>query len=129
MKIEPFALERWMTIWETRVEFDIAESGILPLTVNDLLALLPPGEREVVLAGLLDTRPRGPAEPMGARGVTERLLGQVREHRLEHLRAYRSSGGVVEVDGAGGHAGKIGAPYMLCTPMRTTSSTATVSSV
>ena len=39
------------------------------------------------------------------------------QHGLQHLRAHRGGGGVVEVDGAGGHAGKIGAPYMLCTPM------------
>ncbi|HBY45941.1 MAG TPA: aminotransferase, partial [Chloroflexi bacterium] len=56
MKIETFALERWMTTWETQVEYDIAESGILPMTMNDLLDLLPEGEREGTLAGLLDTR-------------------------------------------------------------------------
>ncbi len=56
MKIAPFALERWMTRWETRVEFDIAESGILPLSVNDLLDFLPAGERAATLARLLDTR-------------------------------------------------------------------------
>ncbi len=39
MKIEAFALERWMTRWETVVEFDLAESGIKPLTVDDLLVL------------------------------------------------------------------------------------------
>jgi aspartate/methionine/tyrosine aminotransferase len=56
VKIETFALERWMTTWETQVEFDIAESGILPMTVNDLLDLLPPSERDATLARLLDTR-------------------------------------------------------------------------
>lgn len=56
MKIETFALERWMTTWETQVEYDIAESGILPMTVNELLGLLPEDEREAALAGLLDTR-------------------------------------------------------------------------
>ena len=30
MKIEPFALERWMTTYEMDVEYDIAESGICP---------------------------------------------------------------------------------------------------
>ena len=56
MKIETFALERWMTTYETRVDYDIAESGILPLTANDLLALEPPGERDQTLARLLDLR-------------------------------------------------------------------------
>ena len=56
MKIEPFALERWMTTWETQVAFDLAESGILPLTVNDLLDFLPVEERAATLGRLLDTR-------------------------------------------------------------------------
>ncbi len=45
MKIEPFALERWLTRHELHVRYDIAESGILPLTVNDLLNFVPPEER------------------------------------------------------------------------------------
>jgi aspartate/methionine/tyrosine aminotransferase len=39
MKIETFALERWMTRWETVVEFDLAESGIKPMMVDELLTL------------------------------------------------------------------------------------------
>lgn len=42
MKIEPFELERWMTRWELDVDFDIAESGILPLSLDEVLDLLPP---------------------------------------------------------------------------------------
>jgi hypothetical protein len=45
MKIETFALERWMTTYETRVQFDIAESGICPLTASDLLQWEPPEQR------------------------------------------------------------------------------------
>mgnify|MGYP000116292215 CR=1 FL=1 len=56
MKIEPFALERWMTTYETRVQYDIAESGIFPLTTNELLDLLPAAERERTLRHLLDLR-------------------------------------------------------------------------
>jgi aspartate/methionine/tyrosine aminotransferase len=56
LKIETFALERWMTTWETQVEYDIAESGIYPMSVNELLSLLPEGEREATLSGLLDMR-------------------------------------------------------------------------
>lgn len=56
MKIEAFALERWMTTWETQVEYDIAESGIFPMSVNELLDMLPKHEREVTLARLLDMR-------------------------------------------------------------------------
>lgn len=68
MRIEPFALERWMTTWEVQVDFDIAESGIYPLSVNELLDLLPPSDREDTLAGLLDLR-LGYGEARG----TERL--------------------------------------------------------
>jgi aspartate/methionine/tyrosine aminotransferase len=44
MRIEPFALERWMTTWETEVEYDLAESGIQPMSVNELGRLT--GEQE-----------------------------------------------------------------------------------
>jgi aspartate/methionine/tyrosine aminotransferase len=44
MRIEPFELERWMTTWETEVEYDLAESGIQPISVNELGRLT--GEQE-----------------------------------------------------------------------------------
>jgi aspartate/methionine/tyrosine aminotransferase len=50
MKIETFALERWMTKYEVLVKYDIAESGILPMTVNGLLSF----EREDQRGGILD---------------------------------------------------------------------------
>lgn len=56
MKIERFALERWMTAHELHVEYDIAESGIFPLTVSDLLAMEPPDRREQALDHLLNLR-------------------------------------------------------------------------
>ncbi len=56
MQIEPFALERWMTTYETRVQYDIAESGIFPLTANDLLDLVPAAERGPTLQRLLNLR-------------------------------------------------------------------------
>ncbi|HKF45168.1 MAG TPA: aminotransferase class I/II-fold pyridoxal phosphate-dependent enzyme [Thermoanaerobaculia bacterium] len=56
MKIERFALERWMTAWETRTPYDIAESGIFPLSARELLDFEPPAEREKTLARLLDVR-------------------------------------------------------------------------
>jgi aspartate/methionine/tyrosine aminotransferase len=72
MKIEPFLLERWMTRHETHVRYDIAESGILPLAVDDLLNFEPPEARAA-------TRDRLLALPLGyseARG-TETLRGQL----------------------------------------------------
>jgi aspartate/methionine/tyrosine aminotransferase len=56
MKIEPFALERWMSAYEMDVEYDIAESGIFPLTAGELLAMEPADEREQAVQRLLDLR-------------------------------------------------------------------------
>ena len=58
MKIEPFALERWLTRHELHVRYDIAESGILPLTVSELLSFVPPEGRADALERLL-ALPRG----------------------------------------------------------------------
>jgi len=67
VKIEPFLLERWMTRHETHVAYDIAESGILPLTLNDLLDFEPPGDRALMVERLLSV-PLGYSE---ARGTLE----------------------------------------------------------
>ena len=53
MKIEPFALERWLTRHELHVRYDLAESGILPLTINELLSFVAPEERPAALERLL----------------------------------------------------------------------------
>ena len=37
MKIQPFQLERWQSIWENQVEINISESGVQPLTVEELV--------------------------------------------------------------------------------------------
>jgi aspartate/methionine/tyrosine aminotransferase len=37
VKISPFVLERWQSVWENQVEINISESGVLPLTVNELV--------------------------------------------------------------------------------------------
>jgi aspartate/methionine/tyrosine aminotransferase len=70
MKIEPFALERWMTAYEQHVDYDIAESGILPLSIDDLLCMVPEEERERTLQRLLGLR-LGYSEARG----TEELRG------------------------------------------------------
>ena len=56
MKVETFALERWMSTWEMKVEFDIAESGIYPMTTREIIDLLPDGQRASTLDELLDLR-------------------------------------------------------------------------
>ena len=64
MKIEPFLLERWMTRHETNVRYDIAESGILPLSTADLLAFEPEPAREATRERLLAI-PLGYSEARG----------------------------------------------------------------
>ena len=54
MKIEPFALERWLTAHELHVKYDMAESGIFPLTVHDVLSFESPDQREQLLDRLLN---------------------------------------------------------------------------
>jgi hypothetical protein len=47
MQLEPFALERFQSIWENRVPFNVAESGVHPLNVADLVE--GPEAREALL--------------------------------------------------------------------------------
>jgi aspartate/methionine/tyrosine aminotransferase len=39
LRFVPFDLERWQSTWETRVRFNLSESGVHPLTVQELLGL------------------------------------------------------------------------------------------
>src|SRR5690349_18086826 len=39
MTFTPFELERWQSTWENRVRHNISESGVHPLSINELLAL------------------------------------------------------------------------------------------
>jgi aspartate/methionine/tyrosine aminotransferase len=36
MKLHPFAMERWQSIWENRVAWNLSESGVHPLRVEEL---------------------------------------------------------------------------------------------
>jgi aspartate/methionine/tyrosine aminotransferase len=38
MKIQPFELERWQSIWENKVELNISESGVHPLSTSELVS-------------------------------------------------------------------------------------------
>ena len=84
MKIPPFLLERWMTRHETHVQYDIAESGILPLTTNDLLDFEPPAERAATLERLLAT-PLGYSEACGTRELRERLAATYTRGDASHI--------------------------------------------
>jgi aspartate/methionine/tyrosine aminotransferase len=56
VRIEPFHLERWMTTYEMQVRWDIAESGIFPMSTCEVLDLLPADTRDAELTRLLDLR-------------------------------------------------------------------------
>ncbi len=36
MKMQPFVMERWQSVWENRVELNISESGVQPMTLEEL---------------------------------------------------------------------------------------------
>ncbi|MDQ3412651.1 MAG: aminotransferase class I/II-fold pyridoxal phosphate-dependent enzyme [Chloroflexota bacterium] len=72
MRIDTFQLERWMTTYELAVKYDIAESGIAPLTTNDLLRLLPEAEKAETLQRLLDLR-LGYSEARGTEALRSTL--------------------------------------------------------
>lgn len=84
MKIETFALERWMTTWETKTPYDIAESGIYPMSVRELLALEPEGERLRTLERLLDVR-LGYSEARGTEELRSLLAATYRETGSEEI--------------------------------------------
>lgn len=50
MKIEAFELERWQSVWENRIELNVAESGVEPLSVRELVG------DDADLQRVLDTR-------------------------------------------------------------------------
>jgi aspartate/methionine/tyrosine aminotransferase len=84
VKIEPFALERWMTAHELSARYDIAESGILPLSTNDLLAFEAPEERQAILEGLLES-PLGYSEASGSLELRTTLANTYRDCTPENI--------------------------------------------
>lgn len=66
MKVPPFELERWQSIWENQVEINISESGVSPLSVRELLP------DEAALASLLNT-PLGYPQTNGSEETRARV--------------------------------------------------------
>ena len=68
MKLARFELERWMTRWELDVDYDIAESGIYPLSLEELYGLI--GKEETTkLAGTIVKTRLGYSEARGTVGL------------------------------------------------------------
>lgn len=84
MKIETFLLERWMTRHETHVRYDIAESGILPLSTQDLLDFEPEDRRAATLERLL-TLPLGYSEARGTHELREALAATYARGSADHI--------------------------------------------
>jgi aspartate/methionine/tyrosine aminotransferase len=84
MKIEPFLLERWMTRHETHVRYDIAESGILPLSTTDLLAFEPEASRARVRDELL-ALPLGYSEARGTEALRAMLAATYGRGDADHV--------------------------------------------
>lgn len=84
MKIEPFLLERWMTRHETHVRYDIAESGIVPLSTNDLLDFEAVDARVGMLERLLAI-PLGYSEARGTEELRQRLAATYARGDAEHI--------------------------------------------
>jgi aspartate/methionine/tyrosine aminotransferase len=84
VKIEPFLLERWMTRHETHVKYDIAESGILPLTTAELLDFEPLDARAATLERLL-ALPLGYSEARGTAALRTQLAATYARGDAEHI--------------------------------------------
>ncbi len=52
MRLEPFVMERWQSTWENRVDYNLSESGVHPMTTRELLTLAGADE---LAEGLLTT--------------------------------------------------------------------------
>lgn len=52
MPFEPFAMERWQSIWENRVRCNLSESGVHPLSVAELLTLVGASPQDLTAARL-----------------------------------------------------------------------------
>lgn len=72
MAYETFELERWMTTWELDVDCDIAESGILPLSMADVMELISPEAREALQRDLMEL-PLSYSEARGTKALREIL--------------------------------------------------------
>jgi aspartate/methionine/tyrosine aminotransferase len=73
-----------MTAHELSARYDIAESGILPLSTNDLLAFEEPEERQAILEGLLET-PLRYSEASGSLELRTTLANTYRDCTPENI--------------------------------------------
>jgi aspartate/methionine/tyrosine aminotransferase len=77
MKIETFALERWMTTWELNVTHDITESGISPMSVDELFRIAEIDDPDAVIADLM-ARPQLYSEARGTESLRQTIADTFR---------------------------------------------------
>lgn len=78
MQIEAFELERWQSVWENRIELNIAESGVDPLSVRELV------EDAADLERILDVR-LGYAQTNGGEELRGRIAALYPEAGVENV--------------------------------------------
>ncbi|MFY9531200.1 MAG: aminotransferase class I/II-fold pyridoxal phosphate-dependent enzyme [Candidatus Acidiferrales bacterium] len=78
MKIQPFELERWQSIWEHKVELNISESGVEPLRVEELV------DDPEILRRILKVR-LGYPQTNGSEGLRSRIAELYPGARAENV--------------------------------------------
>ncbi len=71
MKIEPFEMERWQSTFEHKVDYNLSESGVHPLTVQELLEM--PGDGPAFTVDELLSTGLGYAQGNGVEPLRERI--------------------------------------------------------
>lgn len=62
MKINYFQMERWQSTWENRVQFNLSESGVHPMTLAELLDLASADPQQILDQQLVYNQSNGTAE-------------------------------------------------------------------
>jgi aspartate/methionine/tyrosine aminotransferase len=78
MQMEPFELERWQSNWENKVELNISESGVLPLTTAELVG------DAAALERMLDLR-QGYPQTNGSEELRSRIAALYPVARAENV--------------------------------------------
>ena len=78
MRIQPFELERWQSVWENRVALNISESGVHPLSVAELV-----GDAEAVQRLL--ALPQGYPQTNGSEALRSRIAALYPGARAENV--------------------------------------------
>lgn len=84
MNYETFELERWMTRWELDVSHDICESGVKPLSLADVLHLLP-GDAAQELQETITSVPLGYSEARGTVALRTALAKSYKNTNAEEI--------------------------------------------